>query len=146
MFGKYEHKLDDKNRLVVPAKILQELGSSFYVTIGLDKNLVLRSNEEFQKLTAKLQEGNYLSKENRAMSRYIFANTECLTPDKLGRVVISKHLLQKVAIEKEVVFVGNNLTCDIFAKDQYYKDEAELDHGDNVDELARKLLEQGVAL
>ncbi|WP_228846920.1 MraZ N-terminal domain-containing protein [Metamycoplasma hominis] len=48
MFGKYYRQIDDKNRVVVPPKLLQELGKEFYITIGIDKNLVLRTVSSFK--------------------------------------------------------------------------------------------------
>ena len=82
MFGKYYRQIDDKNRVVVPPKLLQELGKEFYITIGIDKNLVLRTVSEFQKMKTKLEEGNTLNKNVRDFIRYIFGNTEVVSPDK----------------------------------------------------------------
>ena len=56
MFGKFNRSIDEANRLVVPAKILKELGQTFFVTIGLDKSLVLRTQDEFEKLKERLEE------------------------------------------------------------------------------------------
>ena len=94
MFGKYYRTLDDKNRIVIPTKLLKELGELFYITIGLDKSLVLRTKSEFEKLRENLDANNQLDKEVRNLSRILFANTEELIPDKLGRITLPKYLLE----------------------------------------------------
>lgn len=75
MFGKFNRSIDEANRLVIPAKILKELGQTFFVTIGLDKSLVLRTQDEFEKLKERLESNNQLDKEVRNLTRIIFANT-----------------------------------------------------------------------
>lgn len=144
MFGKYYRQIDDKNRVVVPPKLLQELGKEFYITIGIDKNLVLRTVSEFQKMKTKLEEGNTLNKNVRDFIRYIFGNTEVVSPDKNNRIMIPKHLLNKAAIDKEVVFLGTGYTCELFAKEVYDEQESYYENDDNVNDLAQKLFEAGV--
>ncbi|WP_027122801.1 division/cell wall cluster transcriptional repressor MraZ [Metamycoplasma spumans] len=146
MFGKYYRQIDDKNRVVVPAKLLQELGHEFYITKGFDKSLVFRTPAEFEKLKNKLEENNSLNKDFRNLSRYIFGNTELVSPDKLGRINLPKHLTEKIAIKKEVVFVGTGNTCELFAKEEYDLAESFYDDENNIDDLAQKLFEQGVKL
>ncbi|BDX52682.1 division/cell wall cluster transcriptional repressor MraZ [Metamycoplasma equirhinis] len=146
MFGKYYRQIDNKNRVVIPAKLLQELGSEFYITIGFDKSLVLRTPIEFDKIKNKLEENNSLNKDIRDLTRYIFANTELVSPDKLGRIVLAKHFCQKLAIINEVVFLGVGSTCEIFSKEIYDAKENYYEDEENIDSLAQKLFEQGVKL
>ncbi|MBN4089185.1 cell division/cell wall cluster transcriptional repressor MraZ [Mycoplasma enhydrae] len=146
MYGKYERSLDDKNRIVVPPKILAELGKDFFVTIGFDKQLVLRDKTEFEKLKSKLEDNNSLNKDLRELSRFIFANTEMVSPDKSNRITISKHLASKAAIKKDVIFIGTGNTCEIFAKEVYEAKEKYFEDETNIDDLAQKLFEQGVKL
>ncbi|MBN0970808.1 division/cell wall cluster transcriptional repressor MraZ [Mycoplasma phocoeninasale] len=146
MFGKYYRQLDDKNRIVVPVKLLQELGYEFYVTIGFDQSLTLRTQDEFDKLRNKLEQNNSLNKDIRDLTRYIYANTELVKPDKLGRITIAKHLCDKIAITKEVVFLGVGNSCELFAKEVYDEREKFYEDEDNVNQLAQKLFEQGIKL
>ncbi|UTO26276.1 cell division/cell wall cluster transcriptional repressor MraZ [Metamycoplasma hyosynoviae] len=146
MFGKYYRTLDDKNRIVIPTKILKELGSNFFITIGLDRSLVLRTAAEFNKLKSRLEENNELDKEIRNLKRIIFANTEELVSDRLGRVTFPKHLLEKITIKKEVVFIGTGSQCEIFAKEEFDKNEEMYENEENLDKLAESLFEKGVKL
>ncbi|MDI3348422.1 cell division/cell wall cluster transcriptional repressor MraZ [Mycoplasmopsis arginini] len=146
MYGKYERSLDDKNRVVIPPKILSELGDEFFITIGFDKQLILRDKKEFEKLKSRLDENNSLNKDLRELSRFIFANTELVGPDKLNRIIIPKHLTLKTAIKKDVVFIGSGNICELFAKEIYDAKESYFEEESNIDDLAQKLFEQGVKL
>lgn len=146
MFGKFNRSIDEANRLVIPAKILKELGQTFFVTIGLDKSLVLRTQDEFEKLKERLESNNQLDKEVRNLTRIIFANTEELTSDKVGRIIIPKYLLDKADITKEVVFIGSGNKCELFAKEVYEENERKYENEESLDILAEKLLEKGVKL
>ncbi|PZV99903.1 division/cell wall cluster transcriptional repressor MraZ [Metamycoplasma auris] len=146
MFGKYERSLDDKSRVVIPSKILSELGNEFFVTIGFDKQLVLRDKTEFEKLRTKLEENNYLNKDFRDLNRFIFANTELVNPDKSNRIILPKHLTEKAAIKKNIVFIGSGNICEIFAKEIYDAKESQFENETSIDDLAQKLLNEGVKL
>ena len=71
MFGKFNRNLDDKNRIVIPTKILKELGDVFYISLSLDNSLVIRSAAEFTKFKARISENSMLDKEFRNLTRII---------------------------------------------------------------------------
>ncbi|ENY68590.1 Protein MraZ [Metamycoplasma auris 15026] len=146
MFGKYERNLDDKYRVVIPSKILSELGNEFFVTIGFDKQLILRDKNEFEKLRTKLEENNSLNKDFRELNRFIFANTELVNPDKSNRINIPKYLAEKAAIKKNVVFIGAGNICEVFAKEIYDAKESQFENETSINDLAQKLFEVGVKL
>ncbi|WP_412031353.1 division/cell wall cluster transcriptional repressor MraZ [Metamycoplasma buccale] len=146
MFGKYYRQIDTKNRIVIPSKLFKELGDTFYITLGFDKSLVLRAKEEFENLKFRLEENNGLNKDFRDLSRYIFGNTEEVQPDKLGRITLPKHFIDKIAITKEVVFIGVGNTCELFAKEVYEQKENFYENEENIEMLTKKLFEQGVKL
>ena len=146
MFGKFNRNLDDKNRIVIPTKILKELGDVFYISLSLDNSLVIRSAAEFTKFKARISENSMLDKEFRNLTRIIFANTEELSPDKLGRVTMPKYLLEKIPIKKDVVFIGNGNYCELFAKEVYDNFEKTYENEENLDKLADKLALKGIKL
>ncbi|MBS7551993.1 hypothetical protein KII05_11620, partial [Weissella confusa] len=99
-----------------------------------------------EKLKSRLDENNSLNKDLRELSRFIFANTELVSPDKLNRIIIPKHLTLKTAIKKDVVFIGSGNICELFAKEIYDAKESYFEEESNIDDLAQKLFEQGVKL
>ena len=146
MFGKFNRNLDDKNRIVIPTKILKELGDVFYISLSLDNSLVIRSAAEFTKFKTRISENSMLDKEFRNLTRIIVANTEELSPDKLGRVTMPKYLLEKITIKKDVVFIGNGNYCELFAKEVYDNFEKTYENEENLDKLADKLALKGIKL
>ena len=86
MIGKYSAKLDDKNRLFVPAKLREELGACFYVTLGVNcghRCLTVYTEEEWQRLSDNY---NALSISQRSgATSLIFMNATVCTPDKQFR-------------------------------------------------------------
>ena len=107
MIGKYPAKLDEKNRLFVPAKLRNELGEDFYVTLGVNcghRCLTVYTAEDWNTLS---QNYNTLPISQRsAATSLIFMNaTEC-NPDKQFRFGLTQFLLDYAGIGKEVMIVG----------------------------------------
>lgn len=126
MIGKYPAKLDDKNRLFVPAKLREELGENFYVTIGVNCGhscLTVYTNEDFQTLS---QNYNALPLSQRsAATSLIFMNaTEC-TPDKQYRFSLTQFLLDYAGIGREVMIVGRAGQAEIWDAEEFNRFESE---------------------
>ena len=107
MIGKYPAKLDDKNRLFVPAKLRQELGGEFFVTLGVNcghRCLTVYTAADFQSLTDNY---NALPVSQRsAASSLLFMNAIECAPDKQFRFSLSQFLLNYAGIGRDVMIVG----------------------------------------
>lgn len=107
MIGKYPAKLDDKNRLFVPAKLRAELGEDFFVTLGVNcghRCLTVYTAEDWQGLS---QNYNALPISQRgAATSLIFMNANQCSPDKQFRFTLSQFLLDYAGIGKDVMIVG----------------------------------------
>ncbi len=146
MFGHFHRSLDDKKRIVLPAKFRKELGDVVYATFGPDGILELRSADEFEAMRAKLMSNNMLNKNLRIFVRKIFGNTVDLKVDKLGRINIPDHFISKAAIKKEVSFVGVGNKVELWDKSSYENFQNEVDSEGSYDELANALFESGVEI
>ena len=107
MIGKYPAKLDEKNRLFVPAKLRGELGSTFYVTIGSNcghRCLTVYTEEGWRKLTDKYDQLPISMKSGATSLLFIYA-TEC-NPDKQFRFTLTQSLMDYAGIGRDVVIVG----------------------------------------
>ena len=82
MVGKYRHTVDPKGRLFVPAKLREELGDSFYVTLGLEHCLSVYTEAGWQAIVDKY---NALPMSQARKMRFLFANAAKCEPDKQGR-------------------------------------------------------------
>ena len=107
MIGKYNAKLDDKNRLFVPAKLREELGEKFYVTLGTNgghRCLTIYPDAAWQRLTENY---NALSQSQRAKGpNVIFNNAIECNPDKQFRFSLTPFLTNYAGIDREVMIVG----------------------------------------
>ena len=126
MIGKYPAKLDDKNRLFVPAKLRGELGDDFYVTLGVNcghRCLTVYTDQDWQTLS---QNYNALPISQRsAATSLIFMNaTEC-NPDKQYRFCLSQFLLDYAGIGREVMIVGRAGQAEIWDAEEFNRFEAE---------------------
>jgi MraZ protein len=126
MIGKYPAKLDDKNRLFVPAKLREELGEVFYVTIGTNGGhfcLSVFPAEAWQRLTENY---NAMSLSQRAKGpNVIFNNAIECTPDKQFRFALSSSLIKHAGIDREVMIVGCAGQAEIWDVAEYEAYEAE---------------------
>lgn len=126
MIGRYPAKLDDKNRLFVPAKLRAELGDDFYITLGVNcshRCLTVYTAEDWQ----KLQE-NYnqlpISQRSAATSLIFMYATEC-APDKQFRFGLTQSLLEYAGIDRDVMIVGRAGQAEIWDAKEFKAFEAE---------------------
>ncbi|MCI5936556.1 MAG: division/cell wall cluster transcriptional repressor MraZ [Eubacterium sp.] len=137
--GTYEHGLDTKGRVIIPAKLRDELGESFVVTLGLDGCLFAYPQDEWQVFINKLNElpGN---KEGRKLLRHFSANAAACEVDKQGRVLIPAKLRQYAGLEKDVVFVGVLSKIEIWSKNRW----EDCDGYDDIEDIAEHMSEFGL--
>ena len=126
MIGKYPAKLDDKNRLFVPAKRRSELGEDFYVTLGVNcghRCLTIYTAAEWQTLSDYF---NALSLSQRAgATSLIFMNAAQCNPDKQFRFALTQFLLDYAGIGREVMIVGRAGQAEIWDAKEFEAFEAE---------------------
>jgi MraZ protein len=106
LLGEYDHTLDDKNRLTLPAKLREQLGDEVVITRGLDGCLAVYSRPAFDVLAARMGTLDPLSKETRTMQRWFFTGAPPVELDKAGRMVIPARLLEEFEIGREVTIAG----------------------------------------
>ena len=104
MTGQYAHNIDAKGRLFIPAKLREELGEIFHVTIGQDGCLSVFSDAKWDAIMEDLKTRSY--SEVKTL-RPMFANAADCEPDGQGRILIPTLLRKYASLEKEVVVVGS---------------------------------------
>ena len=120
--GSVEHSLDDKGRLVVPARFRERLGAGFFLTIAEpDPCLALYPAATWSDFCARLEAAPVKDPRYRAYVRHLFAHTEELSTDAQGRLVIPAALRAYADIDKEVVSIGSLTRVEVWAKDRYAK-------------------------
>ena len=122
--GEYDHTIDDKNRLFIPAKFREALGDKFYVCKGFFEDcLYVFSSDEFDKYISHfVEEGPYTDRKISQLQREFTANSTDASLDKQGRLVISQKLYDKAKLEKDIMIVGAITRLEIWSKTVRQKD------------------------
>ena len=103
MTGEYQHSLDAKGRLFIPARLREELGSEFYVTISMEHCLCAYSLEMWKAFEAKAAALPY---RQQKLVRSLFSNAVRCELDAQGRILISANLREHAGLKKNVTVVG----------------------------------------
>lgn len=126
MIGKYPAKLDDKNRLFVPAKLRAELGEDFFVTLGVNcghRCLTVYTAQDWESLSTNYN--NLPISQKGAATSLIFMNANQCSPDKQFRFSLSQFLLSYAGIGRDVVIVGRAGQAEIWDAEEFAAFEAE---------------------
>ena len=121
----YEHQLDAKNRMRIPAKLREELGNGYSVTIGTGGCLYVYSAEQMQGVKDSLKKINPYKAEPLKVARYILSNTWDAEEDKQGRILLPENLRKHAKIEKNVIVYKGPVCIEIWSKevyDEYFSD------------------------
>lgn len=133
--GEFTHKMDNKNRIMMPSEFRDILSEEFYITKGPEKSLVIYTKEEFEKQSQRLDNLVIENKKNRAIKRLFFSSTIKTSLDKQGRVLLNKNLRDYANIASEAMIIGNNTTIEIWdvATWEAYINEVEVNLSDIMD-------------
>ena len=138
--GEFNHSIDAKGRIIVPAKFREDLGEEFVVTLGLDGCLFLYPDSEWREFVEQLKHlpGN---RQARQLQRYFLAGATTCEVDKQGRILIPAKLREHAKLEKEVVFVGVLGKIEIWSKELW---DANDDYG-AMEAIAENMSELGIS-
>lgn len=123
MTGTYEHSIDAKGRLFIPAKLREELGVTFYLAMGVDACLAIYPQSTWDRFTEKFAS---LPMSQSKKMRPLFANAAKCELDSQGRIVIPQALRKYAGLEKNTVIIGVNDRAEIWAADKWYEEEEEV--------------------
>ena len=142
LIGEYEHSLDTKGRLILPAKIREDMGETFIITKGLDGCLFGFSQTEWANFEEKLKTLPLTNKNARDFVRFFLSGaTEC-EMDKQGRFLIVANLREYANLEKDAVIIGVGTRIEIWNKDKWkaYNSEENL----SADQIAENMANLGM--
>jgi MraZ protein len=112
--GTHEPKLDEKGRLILPAKFREELATGLVITKGQERCLYVFPQSEFINITESLRQAPVTQKAARDYSRVMFAGAHDEIPDRQGRVTIPQSLREYANLDKECVVIGANTRVEIW--------------------------------
>jgi MraZ protein len=141
LLGAYDHTLDDKNRLTLPAKFRQSFAEGVIITRGLDGCLYAFRRPDWDRLVeSRLATLDPLRPEGRRLQRHFFAGAAEAELDKQGRVMLPAQLIEHAKLGKEVVVAGVNDRLEIWDRAAWRKELAEVEG--SAEDVAERLAAQ----
>lgn len=137
LIGEFQHNLDNKNRLSIPAKLRLQLKGALVITRGLDNCLFILAEKKWQELIAKISNLPLGQKDARGLARIMLSGAMEVAPDRLGRVVIPEYLKHYSGLDKEAVIIGVENRLEVWSKknwDEYCRKGEEV-----LSEMAERL-------
>lgn len=142
--GEYNHTIDSKGRLIVPAKFREVLGDEFVVTKGLDGCLFVYPDTEWQIFEEKLKTLPLTNKNARQFTRFFLAGAATCEVDKQGRILLPQVLREFAELEKDVVLVGVASRIEIWSKERW--DESINNYDADMDNVAEDMASLGFSI
>jgi len=135
--GEYQHSIDGKGRMAIPAKFRQTLKKGAIVTRGLDNCLFVYTPEEWKKLVERLSGLPLSQGKSRAFSRLMLAGAMDVSLDSQGRILIPEYLRKFARIKKDTTIAGLHNRLEVWetASWEKYKAETEKDSAKIAEEL-----------
>lgn len=142
LIGEYNHILDPKRRLAIPARLRKDLGERVILTKGLDQCLFIYPMPEWEKLTVKLAQLPMGQANTRGFVRSFLAGAVEAEFDSLGRVLVPEYLKQFAGLRQKAVIAGVHTRLEIWDEERWNTYKTELEK--NTDMIAEKLGELGL--
>jgi MraZ protein len=124
--GRFEHSVDTKGRVAVPARFRDRLSGELILTRGNDGCLYLFTEESWEPLAAKLNALPTGDEDARNLRRAVFSSAEPVELDKQGRVIIPDHLRQYAGISSDVSIIGLGEYIEIWDTQAWQKLDGEI--------------------
>ncbi len=142
-YGEFEHSIDRKGRLILPAKFREtaknQFVEKFFVTRGLDKCLFMFAEEEWRSQENKFKTMSFTKQQSRTFNRLLFSGAVEVNFDKQGRILLPQYLKDFADIKKDVIIVGVSNRIEIWSKDKwrdFYSNSRQ-----SFEEIAEKLMD-----
>jgi MraZ protein len=142
LIGEFRYNIDQKGRLMIPAKFRQRFGLSAIVTRGLENCLFIFPNDEWEKVVEKILKLPLGQANSRAFARLMLAGAFESSIDNQGRILIPEYLRQYAKLTKKVVIVGLYSRIEVWDENLWseYKKQSE----EQAQEIAEKLSDLGI--
>lgn len=137
--GEYQHTIDDKGRIIIPAKFREALGTDFIITRGLDNCLFVYPREEWNQLEQRMKSLPSMAANARAFARLLFSGACECEWDRQGRVNVPAHLREYARLEKDCTVIGVSTRVEIWDKATW--EEYSRKSQDSFNEIAEKLVD-----
>lgn len=142
--GEYHHTIDEKGRIIVPAKFREELGNNFIVTRGIEDCLFVYSTENWATITNKLNSLPFTHKDARTFNRFFMSGATDVELDKQGRMNLPAPLISYAHLLKDCVIIGTGDRLEVWSEESWSRffDSTK----DSMSDIAENLFNESVSL
>ncbi len=124
--GQHEHTIDEKGRLIIPARYREPLEAGAFITRGFDQNLIVLTASHFEQIYQRVNQMSMTDPSARSLRRLMFANADRVQFDKTGRILIPQFLREAAGLKNSVVVVGVGEFFEIWSAEQWVKQSEQL--------------------
>ncbi len=117
--GEYQHAIDNKGRLFIPARFREGLGDKFILTKGLDGCLFVYPPKDWTALEQKMRSLPFTRADARAFMRFFFSGATEGEADKQGRILIPSNLREYAGLERETMIIGVSSRVEIWSRQRW---------------------------
>ena len=112
--NEYSHTIDNKGRMILPARFREGLGDSFILSPGLDTCLAIYPTDKWENLSSRLQQLPSTRGSVRQLRRFLIGGSTEMECDRQGRILIPSHLRAYSKLDKEALVIGTGETIEIW--------------------------------
>ena len=124
--GQFQHNLDDKGRLMIPARFRELLAAGAFITQGFDRCLMVMTDIYFKQVYDRISAMNLADPNTRLLRRFILSNAYPVEIDKVGRIVVPQNLRQGIMLEGEAIVAGQGDYFEVWTPAEWNAQMAQL--------------------
>jgi MraZ protein len=124
--GHFQHNLDDKGRLMIPARFRELLAAGAFITQGFDKCLMVMTDVYFKEVYDRISAMNLADPMARLLRRLILSNAYPVEADRVGRILIPQNLRQVIMLDGEAIVAGQGEYFEVWTPDAWNEQMAQL--------------------
>ena len=124
--GQFQHNLDDKGRLMIPARFRELLAAGAFITQGFDRCLMVMTDMYFRQVYDRISAMNLADPNTRLLRRFILSNAYPVEIDKVGRILVPQNLRQGILLESEAIVAGQGEYFEVWTPAEWNAQMAQL--------------------
>lgn len=140
--GEFDHTIDDKGRVAIPARFREELGEGLVVTRGFDQCLQAFPRPIWQQLAERVSRLSLGSAEARNLRRILFSSAAEVEVDRQGRILVPPQLREFAGLSEQVMITGMNTYFELWSRERWLALQEQLD--DSGAAIAEQLTDLGI--
>lgn len=140
--GEFEHTIDDKGRVAIPARFREEMQEGFIITRGFDNCLQAFPRPTWQDLAQRISTLSLGNEEARHLRRLLFSGANEVTFDRQGRILIPQNLREYASLSEKVVIAGMHTFFELWSPERWQTVLSTLDSSGRI--IAEQLADLGV--